>query len=1008
MFKRTKLSGAVVAAIASMTCAPHLLAQENTTLEEVTVTGIRASMDRAMDIKRDSTGVVDAISAEDMGKFPDTNLAESLQRITGVSINRVNGEGAEVTVRGFGPDNNMVTLNGRTMPTGTTYGGGSGADGTTRAAASRAFNFANLASENVSGVEVYKTSKANVATGGIGATININTMRPLDNPGLTANVGVKAVADTTNRYNDDITPEFSGIVSFANEEETWGAALALSHQQRDSGYSGVTVNNWNIGVWGEDDLYNQGGVPDADKAEIVNAPQDGQLYARPNDFRYAFSDTQRERLNGQLTLQFKPTEKITATVDYLYADNDIEEHRGEVANWIQNGSNVARVVFDDSEIATPLSITEAYGGTVDVGYEQQYRSQSNTLDSLGLNVEFEVNDSLTLAFDVHDSSMESLPTGPDRAGEVAIGLGSPTVTGKTLDFTGTTPQYGYSTSVPGNALTAEHVGSSILRVRGAGSVNDITQAKFDGSFEFDNGRFDFGVETRQMEMSAYQTSGVNQALGNWGIANPGEFPADMLDVINVASQFEDFNTGSSPVTGFRGDAVELTRYANTLYPGTCLCVSDTNSFNDTLEEDTAAAYFQVGLNSELADMPVNFLAGVRYETTDVDSQSLVNPIPYLVWENNNDFSPGAAGDQQTWADKASYDNLLPSLDFDIQFTEDLVGRFSYSKSIARAGYSDLKVAPGNFALDGSTRNGAIPTATSANPGLLPLESNNLDLSVEWYYGDSSYVSLGFFEKRVDNFIGTGQEDETHFGILDQTSGPRAQAAAAELDALGLATDDTNLYAMVVLMEHPEAITDNPDVFPNGVFEGTNEQLLLLGETDGWDVIPESGDPEMVFRTSKPINNREAKIHGAELAAQHFFGETGFGVQANYTIVRGDVGFDNLGLPTENQFALTGLSDTANVVLVYENFGLQARLAYNWRDKFLTATNQGSSRNPRYVDTFSQIDLSVGYDLTDQIALSFEGINITGEDITEYNRNERMVRYMDDLGARYQLGASYKF
>ncbi|MCA0894579.1 TonB-dependent receptor [Microbulbifer agarilyticus] len=1007
MFKRTKLSGAVVAAIASMTCAPQLLAQEDT-LEEVTVVGIRASMDRAMDIKRDSTGVVDAISAEDMGKFPDTNLAESLQRITGVSINRVNGEGAEVTVRGFGPDNNMVTLNGRTMPTGTTYGGGSGSDGSTKAGGTRAFNFANLASENVSGVEVYKTSKANVATGGIGATIDIKTTRPLDNPGLTASAGVKAVADTTNRYNDDITPEFSGIVSWANEESTWGASLALSHQKRDSGYSGVTVNNWNIGVWGQDDLYNQNPVTDADKAEIVNAPDDGQLYARPNDFRYAFSDTQRERLNGQLTLQFQPTEKLTATVDYLYADNDIEEHRGEVTNWIQNGSNLARIVFDDSEIATPLSITEAYGGTVDIGFEQQYRAQSNTLDSLGVNFEFEVNDALTLAFDVHDSSMESLPTGPDRAGEVAIGLGSPTVTGKTLDFSGTTPQYSHTTTVAGNALTAQNVGSSILRVRGAGSVNDITQAKFDGQFEFDNGRFDFGIETRQMEMNAYQTSGVNQALGNWGIANPGEFPADMLDVINVASEFEDFNTGSSPAIAFRGDAVALTRYANTLYPDTCLCVSDTNTFSDVLEEDTSAAYFQVGLNSELNSMPVNFLAGVRYETTDVSSQSLVNPIPYLVWENNNDFAPGAAGDQEAWSERASYDNLLPSLDFDIQFTEDLVGRFSYSKSIARAGYGDLKVAPGNFETGGSTLNGAIPTATSSNPGLLPLESNNLDLSMEWYYGDSSYVSLGFFEKRVDNFIGTGQVDETHFGILDQTAGPRAIAAQAELESLGLSTDDTNLYAMVVLMEHPEAITDNPTVFPNGVFEGTTEQLLLLGETAGWDIIPEAGDPEMVFRTSKPINNREAKIHGAELAAQHFFGESGFGIQANYTIVRGDVGFDDLGLPTENQFALTGLSDTANVVLVYENFGLQARLAYNWRDKFLTATNQGSSRNPRYVDTFSQIDMSIGYDLTDQIALSFEGINITGEDIKEYNRNERMVRYMDDLGARYQLGAYYKF
>ena len=124
--------------------------EETLTQETVVVQGIRGSLERAMDIKRSSNGVVDAISAEDIGKFPDTNLAESLQRITGVSINRVNGEGSEITVRGFGPGFNLVTLNGRTMPTakiraiGTRGNYGAGGD--------RAFDFSNLASEGVSGL----------------------------------------------------------------------------------------------------------------------------------------------------------------------------------------------------------------------------------------------------------------------------------------------------------------------------------------------------------------------------------------------------------------------------------------------------------------------------------------------------------------------------------------------------------------------------------------------------------------------------------------------------------------------------------------------------------------------------------------------------------------------------------------------------------------------------------------------------------------------------------------
>ena len=151
------------------------------TLEEVVVTGLRASLQASMDIKRDAVGVVDAITAEDMGKFPDTNLAESLQRITGISIDRRNGEGALVTARGFGPQFNLVTLNGRQMPGADGFGNGEITIGG-QGSGTRSFNFAQLAAEAVTGVEVYKTSRADLPSGGIGATVNIKTARPFDNP----------------------------------------------------------------------------------------------------------------------------------------------------------------------------------------------------------------------------------------------------------------------------------------------------------------------------------------------------------------------------------------------------------------------------------------------------------------------------------------------------------------------------------------------------------------------------------------------------------------------------------------------------------------------------------------------------------------------------------------------------------------------------------------------------------------------------------------------------------
>src|SRR5690606_5454245 len=152
------------------------------------VTGIRGSLQSSMNLKRDASGIVDGIIAEDIGKFPDTNLAESLQRISGVSIDRSMGEGSKVTVRGVGPDFNLVLLNGRQMPASSIEA--------TNASNSRAFDFANLASEAIAGVEVYKTSRASSSTGGIGATINIKTTRPLES-GPIANFGIKGVNDTS-------------------------------------------------------------------------------------------------------------------------------------------------------------------------------------------------------------------------------------------------------------------------------------------------------------------------------------------------------------------------------------------------------------------------------------------------------------------------------------------------------------------------------------------------------------------------------------------------------------------------------------------------------------------------------------------------------------------------------------------------------------------------------------------------------------------------------------------
>lgn len=1039
-----------------------------TELEEVVVTGLRGSLKASMDIKREAVGVVDAISAEDIGKFPDANLSEALQRITGISIDRRNGEGALVTARGFGAQYNMVTLNGRQMPAADAYAngqiviGGVGGD-------SRSFNFANLAAESVNAVEVYKTGRADIATGGIGATVNIRTAKPFDNDGMIANFGLKGINDTTNRVGNDITPEVNGIFSFANDDKTWGVGLSASYQKRDSGTTGSTVNDWNVKPWSSDLMSIAGAAPlhvnnngtandpsdDFVDATIVNAPADGQLYGIPNDIRYHFADRERERVNSQLTFQFAPTDGLTLTADYTYALNEITEDRGEQTVWLQRNGFTYLEFDTDQQVATPVLLSENTGASKDFGYEQQHREQKNELNSIGFNADWQVTDRFSLALDYHDSKAESLPNDPiTGGGETAFSLaGKVPSSCSDTDANPATPdvctnywtqdfQFNNGLPVAGRTLYPTNLdmlartngdsnysfdesslGSQILRINYQDQTTDIKQARLDGALEFDSGRFQFGVETRAMEMTQ-RASGSNLTMGDWGVGDVGQV-ADMVGMLrpfSLTGAFDDFNPGSAPFGGWKGNANQLgqwamdhgyTNWTEASAPDGQLRYNPGYNVNNNVQEDTNAIYIQFAMSGELGSMPANVLLGARYEETKVHSKSLILVPTALLWQDDNDFQVVRPTEMTPFAEKAEYNNLLPSLDFDLGLTDSLKARFSYSKTIARAGYGQLATGASPDGPTGSTLNGIQATGDANNPALVPLESDNLDLSLEWYFSDSGYVSAGFFDKRVSNFIGNAVSDETIFGVLDQTGGPRAQYAFDYLQNNGFGTDDSALFTLMAMIDNPGSFTTTD---ADGVtrlwtggeanYDGTNAQHVAFATR--YDLLPQDGDPEYVFGVSRPVNNKEARIHGWEFGGQYFFGSTGFGVLANYTVVRGDVGYNNASDPNENQFALLGLSDTANLVLMYENFGFTVRLAYNWRDEFLQNVNNGSFRNPIYVEEYDQIDLSVGFDFNDHLAVSFEALNLTEEDVRWHGRSEKQLWFLEDQGARYALGARYKF
>jgi TonB-dependent receptor len=1055
-------------------------AQGGEVIEEVVVTGLRGSLKASMETKRDAVGVVDAINAEDIGKFPDTNLSEALQRITGVSIDRRNGEGATVTARGFGPQFNLITLNGRQMPAADAFGNGAGTTGGGVLGISRSFNFANLAAEAISAVEVYKTGRADIATGGIGATINVRTARPLDNEGVVFNIGAKALNDSTNRVGSDITPELSGIFSYTSENRVLGVGLSASYQKRDSGSSTATVNDWHIQPWdasnGGLNANNRAAAPlfvnnndtpydstdDFVDATFAHAPANGQLYGIPNDIRYAFTDAERERINGQLALQYAPIDGLTFSADYTFAQAEISEDRGEQTIWLQrNGFD--HLEFDtDAAVATPVLMHEFTGASKDFGYEQQHREQKNDLRSLGFNVDWDISERFNLGVDFHNSKARSLPNDPiTGGGETAFSLAGK-VPSTCLQFYAPDPAdpaatipcrnasnywtqtFQFNNGLPVAARTlfpsqlaayagtggdsnyefgASSLGSQILRIAYNDQVTDIKQTRMDGEFKLtDDDTLRFGVETRAME-SRTRSSGSNLTMGDWGVSDSGAVPdmVALLTPFSLTGAFDDFSPVGAPSGGWKGNANALgqwamahgyTNWTEASAPDGQLRYNPGFNLDSTVGEDTLAIYAQVNLRFDIGSMPANVAVGARYEETDVVSITNMLVPTALLWQDDNDFQVvrPSVGNETLVDGSGSYNNLLPNLDFDLGFTESLKGRFSYSKTIARAGYGQLSAGPVPGTPGGSTLVGGFtPPAFANNPALLPLESDNFDLSLEYYFSDKGYVAAGAFLKNVENFIGNAVINENLYGIRNQTGGPRAQQARAYLQSRGFAIDDSALFTAVAMLENPGTFVDPMGgSWTGGLanYNGSNAQHVAFATK--YDILPTADDPLYSFAVSTPVNNKDAKIHGFEMAGQYFFGDSGFGVLANYTIVRGDIGYDVTSDPNENQFALLGLSDSANAVLMFEKFGLSARLAWNWRDEYLQNLNVGQWRNPIFVEEYQQIDLNVGYDINDHIAVSFEAVNLTGEDVRWHGRSDKQMWRLDDQGARYAVGARYKF
>lgn len=907
--RKKRLVTAVAGVLALGSVGALAQSEQEQKLEEVVVTGIRGSLINSVAVKQDSFNIVDAITAEDIGKFPDQNVAESLQRVTGVSIDRRGGEGQLITVRGMGPEFNTVLLNGRTLatvgdPSSMSWSGSPGG---------RAFSFDILASELISGADVYKTQSASLQEGSIGATVNIKTMRPMDAPGFKAVVSAKAL-------HDDMTgktkPQLAGLVSNTFADDTVGVLLSIASHQRESRYDEA-----NTAYYFKSD-----------------ADLDGQNYGQvyfPRNYDQIAQSEERERTSGTLVLQFAPNDDLTVTADILHSTYDVKGRQDIYPSWFTPG-NVRNPVLDDNN-------TLVYADFVDVFVESMVRQSEakSKLNAFGLNVEWQVNDKWKMTADLSTSKAESDP----GKGWSDVVVGRPGTFSYDRSAGQQVPTMTFDPFQPGDVITA-----GWTSLQGTQLDDEVLEAKVDNKYAIEFGplvEIQFGAHYSDRTLG--KVYGETEGPLPWIYANNSSripLPDSLFSIYdadgflseasgNPVNQWPTFN--SDAIMAYLATDAAINQLDD---PGVARDVFSRAGFGMVpsptayeVNEELFALYADFTFEGTLGNMPWNVVAGMRYvETTSTSSG---NQIALL------DLQPSQSQPNRVIAIKSDdyvpvevsnkYDDFLPSMNARINFTEELIGRLAYSKSLTRPELNEMSPLTnyGDGEIDGLTGSGS-------NPKLAPFESTNVDLTVEWYYNEGSYAAIAAFKKDVDGYL--GEE--------------------------------------VV----PETVT-----VPSGTYN---------------------------YDVTRPVNLDSTKIDGIEFAVQHMFTTLpspfdGLGFIANFTKVDSSSSGDAPG----EKLPLIGLGDSQNFILFYEKYGLQLRVAYNNRERFLQTkpvTSGSRQRDGHYVDDFKQIDISGSYDINDNLTVFFEGINVTNELYVKNAELAGQTLQVIETGPRYAVGVRAKF
>ncbi len=959
-------------------------------LQEIVVTGIRGSLQRGLQIKKESIGVVDAMSAEDIGEFPDSDIGEAVARLPGVTVNRgslnyssaagaptATGLVQGVNVDGFGGSFNEVLVEGRQIASGN----------------GQVFNFADFSSMYVGEIDVMKTPDMSLSSGNIASTTNIKFPNPFDNPG----------AHFEGSYQEDVnsnagraSPTFGLLWSDTSADGKFGILLDADYlddkyqnQHQDIvGWKGNTsfpcsslAANFTT-AFGNTDCATTGTGATGNSAVPVWYPQDMAMYLENIDSR---------RKDARASIQYRPIDNVLVTVDDNYSSDDEYDQRYQRSTWFGG--------FPDATLDSDGTIVN-FMNTGPTDFNSFVADQYITTNTPGVNVVWDASDHWTAELDADQSESLYNPNGGYTDIDADTGYGD-TVNeytgGLVLNNNSNVLPYwsavGPNTTASGsgaaissnaNGLNPFIIGSHVLPIQIQQNSDKIDEAKIDATWDSENGtKVNFGAQWlddlwNSSQWSTFQNN-YWQIWGGYGPASDPNAPAGSpaQGVALPSSLFSTVSTGSW-MPGYAGQGnlpTSLVAYSPYAVLNYLLTQPADSGWSPSAgypvwsgQADGDPVAFQPGSQQHvnrrniapfvvlthdfnLGGMTLTSRLGLRWQKTQEEISGLAAPLVSMKWEGAGDptayvFNTSTSPVWTTVHNDYSY--FLPALDLNLLVTQNFKVRFDVSKT---------ESAPPNGSLiPNTTYSGRVNAlgATGNNPDLMPYESTNLLLGAEWYYAPNDYVSGEAFYKDVKDFPTANVVNITVPGINDP----------APCSYSGTATfTDANCGKPAVFAETTVTNAGKADV--NGI-EATWQQMLWLG----------------------------------------------FGMQINATYVHTNGNFNNYSL-TSNQFAVTGLGNSANFIGFYQAHGFQARLAVQWQGTQLITLGQEQGgaafgNEPVYLAASTNLDFSAQYDIDSHMNVYFQATNLTNSIYHSYGRFSNQTLNLVDYGRTFGAGVRLKF